>query len=43
VGWRNSQRGEGRLCRAGIAIERAAANRFVVFGAAHAPKNHELS
>jgi hypothetical protein len=43
VGWRNSQRGEGRLCRAGIAIERSAANRFVMFGAAHALKNHELS
>jgi len=37
VGWRNSS--AARV----IAIERSAANRFVVFGAAHALKNHELS
>jgi len=43
VGWRNSPRCEVRLCRAGIVIERSAANRFVVFGAAGALKNHELS
>jgi len=43
VGWRNSQRGEGCLCRAGMAIERSAANRFVVFDAAGALKNHKLS
>jgi hypothetical protein len=38
VGWRNSQRCEIRLCQAGIAIERSAANRVVVFGAAGALK-----
>jgi len=31
------------LCQAGIAIERSAADRIVVFGAARALKNHEPS
>ena len=43
VGRRNSQRCEIRRCQAGIAIKRSAANRFVVFGAAGALKNHKLS
>jgi len=43
VGWRNSSAARVACAGQGIAIERSAANRFVVFGAAHALKNHELS
>jgi hypothetical protein len=34
---------QGSPGRARIVIERSAANRFTVFGAADALKNHELS
>ena len=43
VGWRNSLRCKVRLARQGIVIKRSAADRFGVFGAAGALKNHELS